>query len=226
VNRVLTSKFTDVINVDFTARMEDELDLIEEGKKNWVETLRDFYSPFNTLVQEVKGEMKTIKEELQTPTGELCDVCGKPMVEKWGRYGRFVACSGYPECKNKRALHEETVDRACEKCGAPLAVKMGKYGRFLACSKYPECKYTAPLTLGIGCPQCDGEIAERRSRRGRVFYSCSNYPKCDFAVWNRPVPERCQECDAPFLLEKGRYLHCYHCKKKFERKDAEGKNEE
>ena len=226
VNRVLTSRFADVINVDFTARLEDELDLIEEGKKNWVQTLRDFYSPFNTLVQEVKGKMKTIKEELQTPTGDLCDICGKPMVVKWGRYGRFVACSGYPECKNKKALHEEAVDRTCDKCGAPLTVKVGRYGRFLACSRYPECTYTGPLTLGIGCPKCDGEIAERRSRRGRTFYSCSNYPKCDFAVWNRPVPERCEECDAPFLLEKGEYLYCYQCKRKFARKDAEEKNEE
>jgi len=223
VNKVLTSRFSEVINVDFTAQLEAELDLIEEGKRYWVETLRNFYSPFNTLIEEVKGHMKAIKEELQTPTGELCEICGKPMVMKWGRYGRFIACSGYPECKNKRALQEEVVDRTCEKCGAQLTVKIGKYGRFLACSRYPECTYTAPLTLGIQCPKCDGEIAERRTRKGRVFYSCSNYPKCDFASWSRPVSKRCPDCDAPLLLEKGGHLYCSQCKKKFQKRNPEEK---
>lgn len=226
VNKVLTSRFSKVINVGFTAQLEAELDLIEEGRKYWVETLRDFYSPFNDLVEEVKGNMKAIKEELQTPTGERCEICGKPMVVKWGRYGRFIACSGYPECKNKRALKEEVVDRTCEKCGAQLTVRIGKYGRFLACSKYPECTYTAPFTLGIRCPKCDGEIAERRSRKGRIFYSCSNYPKCDFASWKKPVPQPCPECDAPFLLEKAGYLYCVQCKKKFGKKYSEDENEE
>jgi DNA topoisomerase-1 len=223
VNKVLTSRFSEVINVDFTAQLEAELDLIEEGKRYWVETLRNFYFPFNTLIEEVKENMKAIKEELQTPTGERCKICGKPMVIKWGRYGRFIACSGYPECKNKRALQEEVVDRTCEKCGAQLTVKIGKYGRFLACSRYPECTYTAPLTLGIQCPKCEGEIAERRSRRGRIFYSCSNYPKCDFASWSKPVPQRCPECDAPFLLDKGGHLYCSQCKKKFQKRNPEDK---
>ncbi len=226
VSELLTSKFSGVINVDFTAQLEEELDLISEGKKHWVETLRDFYTSFNTVVEEVKKNMKAIKEGLQTPTGELCEICGKPMVVKWGRYGKFVACSGYPECKNKKDLKEEVVDRKCEKCGAPLTTKVGRYGRFLACTKYPECKYTAPLTLDIGCPKCDGEIAERRTRKGRVFYSCSKYPECDFAVWHRPVPKRCPECDAPFLLEKGRQYYCYHCKKKFDEIGPEEKDEE
>lgn len=226
VNKLLTSKFSKVVNVDFTAQLESELDLIEEGKKRWVDTLRDFYSPFNTLVEEVKGNMKAIKEALQTPTGELCEICGKPMVIKWGRYGRFIACSGYPECKNKRPLQEEVVEQACERCGAPLTVKIGKYGRFLACSRYPECTYTSPLKLGIKCPKCDGEIIERRTRRGKVFYSCSNYPKCDFATWNKPIPQQCPGCGAPFLVEKGRYHYCYKCKKKFEKVSSEEKNEE
>lgn len=226
VNKLLTSKFSKVINVDFTAQLEAELDLVGEGKKYWVDTLRDFYSPFNALVEEVKGNMKAIKEELQTPTDERCEICGKPMVIKWGRYGKFIACSGYPECKNKRAIQEQVVERACQKCGAPLVVKIGKYGRFLACSRYPECNYTAPLTFGIGCPKCDGEIAERKTRRGKVFYSCSNYPECDFASWNRPVPKRCPECDASFLLEKGKRYYCYNCKKKFEKEIFGGKDEE
>jgi len=226
VNKLLISRFSRVINVDFTAQLEAELDLIEEGKKQWTETLRDFYSPFNTLVEEVKGDMKTIKDELQTPTGELCELCGKSMVIKWGRYGRFIACSGYPDCKNKKALHEEVVDKTCERCGAPLTTKFGKYGRFLACSRYPECTYTSPLTLGVKCPKCDGEITERRTRKGRVFYSCSNYPKCDFAVWNRPVQQTCPECGAPFLLERGKYHYCYQCKKRFEAAVPEEKNEE
>jgi DNA topoisomerase-1 len=226
VNRLLTSRFDEIINADFTARLEEELDLIGEGKKDWVETLRDFYSPFNALVQGVKKEMKTIKEELQTPTGESCELCGKPMVMKWGRFGRFIACSGYPECRNKKAIKEEVVDRNCEKCGAPLAVKMGKYGRFLACSRYPECKYTAPLTVGVPCPKCGGEIAERRTRKGRIFYSCSNYPDCDFALWSKPVDRRCPECDAPFLLDKGRHHYCSQCKMKFGKEPSEERDAE
>jgi DNA topoisomerase-1 len=143
------------------------------------------------------------------------------MVVKTGRYGKFLACSAYPECKNTKQIGQdkkapdEPTDEICENCGSPMVIKTGRFGRFLACSKYPECKTARPLSIGVDCPKpdCDGYIAEKRSKRGRVFYGCSNYPKCQFVLWNKPVPKKCPECGAPFLVEKtsktkGEYLAC------------------
>jgi len=222
VNRILVQHFPEIFNIGFTAEMEEELDKIEEGEMKWHEVLSDFYQPFSEIVNRVSKKTKQIKESHQQDTEEICEKCGAPMVIKWGRNGRFLSCSNYPECKNAKPLNHKE-DQAlvkgakCEKCGSEMVVKTGRFGRFLACSNYPECKNTKPLTLGIPCPQgCGGEIAERRTRRGKVFYSCSNYPECKFSTWDKPVTEKCPQCQAKFLVEKhskskGDYLKCLSC---------------
>ena len=135
------------------------------------------------------------------------------MVIKWGKMGRFLACTGYPECKNTKdfkdvdgkivPVEEETTDETCEKCGRPMVIKRGRFGRFLACSGYPECKSSKPLSIGVACPTCKvGYLTERRSRRGKVFFGCNRYPDCTFAAWDRPLPEACPQCASPYLLQK------------------------
>ncbi|MEK6590658.1 MAG: type I DNA topoisomerase [Nitrospinota bacterium] len=215
ISDLLIENFPKIMDVKFTANMEEELDLIEEGKKGWVEALNDFYKPFSSDIKEAEVKMRDIKKEIEQ-TSEICDKCGKTMVIKWGRFGRFLACSDYPKCKNTRPLKEagegegdsgklsEITDEKCERCGAPMQIKNGRYGKFLACTKYPECRFTKPITLGIPCPLegCGGSLAERRTRKGKTFYSCSNYPQCKFATWNKPIPEKCTECGHPYLIEK------------------------
>ncbi len=225
VNSILVRYFAQIFDVNFTATMEGKLDLIENGKRDAVEVLREFYDSFQKALEEVNEKKDEIKISLQEETGEVCPECGRPLVVKWGRHGKFLACSGYPECTYTRPLKEEevqTTDEKCPKCGAPLVVKVGRYGKFLACSNYPKCKFTKPLSLGIPCPRegCDGEIVERRTRRGRVFYGCSNYPKCDFATWHKPVAQKCPNCGHPYLEEhhtkaKGEFLKCPNCKSEF-----------
>ncbi|MEJ2324034.1 MAG: topoisomerase DNA-binding C4 zinc finger domain-containing protein [Nitrospirota bacterium] len=131
------------------------------------------------------------------------------MVIRWGRHGRFLACSAYPECKNTRPLEgekpaeeEKPSDEKCPKCGSPMLYKSGRYGRFLACSRYPECKTTKPIPTGVKCPEDGGDLIERRTKKGKAFWSCSNYPKCKFATWHRPLAEKCPKCGAGFLLVK------------------------
>ncbi len=223
VNKLLVDHFPVVMDVAFTAKMEEELDKIEEGQMRWVEAVKDFYKPFNESLEKAHAEMKDFKAE-QTPTDIACDKCGKPMVIKWGRNGQFLACSGYPECKNTKpfvrkengdveAVPEETTDELCPKCGSAMVVKRGRFGKFLACSRYPECNYTQGMSTGVTCPEDGGKIVERRSRFGKVFYSCSNYPACKFAIWYKPVLRSCPRCGAPFLVEKyskktGPYIAC------------------
>jgi len=215
VNKILVGHFNELFNVQFTAQMEEELDQIEEGDENWVEVLRDFYEPFEEQLEAV-GEIKDkIKAETQEETDEVCENCGRPMVIKWGRNGRFLACTGYPECKTTKPLNgaaiEET-DKKCPTCGAPMQIRTGRYGKFIACSRYPECKTTLPVTTGVPCPQpgCDGEMVERKSRRGKTFYSCSNYPKCKYATWDKPVKETCPACAFPIMTEKTTKTHGEH----------------
>ena len=221
VNDVLVKHFPKIFNVKFTAQMEDELDKIEEGKDDWVDVVKDFYQPFQKSLEAVESKSKDIRESLQEDTGEKCEKCGREMVIKWGRNGKFLACSGYPECKNTKPLEEidgpEETDEVCEKCGATMVIKTGRYGRFLACSNYPECKNTKPIPLGVKCPEDGGEIVERRTRKGKVFYGCSNYPDCKFAVWDEPVAVSCPNCDAEILVKKntkskGEFLKCLNCK--------------
>ncbi|MBI5143063.1 MAG: type I DNA topoisomerase [Nitrospirae bacterium] len=209
VNDMLVGHFAELIDYDFTARMENELDLVEEGTMKWVDVVKDFYGPFSEKLEKA-GEIKRVKPE-DKETGEVCDKCGKPMVERWGRHGRFIACTGYPDCKNAKPLageaqaarpEPEQTDEVCDKCGKPMLLRTGKFGKFLACSGYPDCKATKPLKTGVQCPEDGGELVERRGRGGRSFYSCSNYPECKFAVWSRPVPKPCPKCNAPFMLER------------------------
>lgn len=207
VNDFLVERFPELIDVDFTAKMEDELDRIEEGRMKWVKVVKDFYKPFSHDLAEATKMIGKIKPA-DIPTEIMCEKCGLPMVIRWGRHGRFLACSGYPTCKNAKPIDENgdrnqiVTDQTCSECGAPLVVRSGRFGKFLACSRYPECKFTKPLSTGVKCPLDGGEIIERKTRKGRLFWSCSNYPKCKFATWYKPVSEKCPSCGADYLLEK------------------------
>ncbi|MDA8387399.1 MAG: type I DNA topoisomerase [Nitrospiraceae bacterium] len=208
VNDLLVEKFPELMDVGFTARMEDELDQIEQGKMQWPDVIKDFYRPFSRDLENALNAPGRVRPE-DVMTDMKCEKCGKPMVKRWGRHGWFLACSGYPECRNTRPLEgaeggpaAEPTGEVCEKCGAPMVLRAGRFGRFLACSRYPECKATRPLPLGVKCPLDGGNIVERRSKKGRLFYSCSNYPNCNFISWYRPVNRACPECGNPYLLEK------------------------
>ena len=228
VNERLVNHFPKVFDVAFTARMEAELDEIEEGEKDWVTTVKEFYEPFAKDLEEAEDKMEGLKGK-EEPTDVVCEKCGQNMVIKWGRHGHFLACPGYPNCKNTKPFTKdesgtihivekpvETTDEKCEKCGNSMIVKRGRFGGFLACSNYPECKTTKPLTMGIHCPvkECGGDLVQKRTRKGRPFYSCSRYPKCTFALWNRPINRPCPNCQSPFLVEKstkqaGSRIECF-----------------
>jgi DNA topoisomerase-1 len=223
VNNILIENFPNIFNVKFTADMEGELDCIASKDCEYEKVMNDFYKPFKEAMESVNSKREEIKSDLQEEAGMTCDVCGKQMVIRWGRNGRFIACSGYPDCKNTKPLEEDeipqTSDEMCSKCGKPMVYKVGRYGRFLACSDYPTCKNTKPIPLGVKCPHedCAGDVIERRSRRGKTFYGCSNYPKCDFVNWNKPVNKSCPECGNNYLVEKytkakGNFLQCPECK--------------
>jgi DNA topoisomerase-1 len=269
VNDLLVESFADIFNVEYTARMEEELDEIEEGKRKWTAALKEFYGKFAKDLKAAQKHMRDVKRQ-EILTEEVCDKCGSKMAIKFGRFGQFLACTNYPECKNTRELAKPAAvngngevaaeaadnpyaDEVCEKCGSQMVLKRGRFGQFLACSAYPECKNTrkitktgavaaAPVmleekcpecgaqlaikhgpygqytacsnypdckfikreTTGVACPRagCRGEIVVKKSKRGKVFYGCSDYPTCDVVFWNKPVPEPCPQCHAPFLLEK------------------------
>ena len=199
--------FGDIMDVTFTAQMEDHLDKVEEGELGWVETVKEFYEPFKRDLARAKKEMGS--EKAGVPIGEACPEDGGDLIERRGRFGKFIACSNYPDCKYKRNLpgseraEDQPTDEICPTCARAMVIKHGRFGKFIACSGYPECKTTKPVTLGIACPECNkGQIAERRSRKGRVFFGCSAYPDCKFVLWQRPVAEPCPKCAAPFLTER------------------------
>jgi DNA topoisomerase-1 len=275
ISDLLSKSFEDIIDVEYTRSLEDDLDKIEQGKTDYVKTLGAFYRKFKKDLARAGKEMVDLKKGIDfgeacekcgspllkrvgkfgpfvacsaypecTNTRELeqaepeaesgdeeiepCENCGKPMVMKRGRFGQFLACSGYPECKTTRKLiatkqgglkaarPDQVLDEKCPRCDANLVIKQGRFGEFTACTRYPECRYIKHKTTGIKCPKdadAGGEIIERKSRRGKVFFGCSNYPDCDFVLWNRPVAEKCPSCGAPFLVEKitkkhGRQLLC------------------
>lgn len=221
VNALLVSHFPNIFNVKFTALMEEELDKIEQSQSTYRDTLDEFYHPFKQTLDQVAGKVKDLKSSLQKKSDIVCDVCGRPMVVKWGRNGQFLACSGFPECKNTRPLEEtpppKESDEKCENCGSPMVVKRGRFGEFLACSRYPECKFTKPISTGVACPEDGGAIVQKQSRKGKIFYGCNNYPKCKFALWNRPRAQSCPSCGFPLMEEKttrkeGFYLQCPKCK--------------
>ena len=214
VNKFLTEHFTQYVDYDFTAKLEDELDLVSTGKREWVPLLEDFWKGFNRLIEDKKNLSR--KEVTQEQLDEVCPKCGKQLAIRLGKRGKFVGCSGFPACDYTRNLNgvqkttEATVTvegRSCPKCGSGLVIKNGPYGKFIGCSSYPKCKFieslNKPRDSGVVCPQCKaGNLIERRSRYGKVFYSCSTYPKCNYAVWNPPVAQSCPKCKWPVLTLK------------------------
>lgn len=223
VNKLLVEGMPAIFNVKFTAQMEAELDDVEGNRKEWQKVIGEFYQPFHKALDELQAQRKEIKTGLQEKTGEICELCGAPMVIKWSRNGRFLACSAFPECKNTRPLNAEptvqTEEKTCPNCGSPMTVKEGRYGKFWACTKYPKCKTTEPFTLNINCPQpdCDGQIVQKRTKKGKTFYGCNRYPNCKYATWNEPVARPCSNCDSPFLERKQKrdgnaVLICPKCK--------------
>jgi DNA topoisomerase-1 len=229
VNSLLVVSFPEIVSSDFTAKMEADLDHVEDGTADWKVLLKDFYTPFKLELDKAETEMRDVKRE-EIATEWVCEKCGKPMVIKWGRNGSFLACQGYPECRNTMEVVKnldgtwdkvppQTTDEICETCGAPMTIKRGRFGSFLACTRYPDCKTTKPISLGVKCPRpgCGGFIAEKRSRRGKPFYGCSNWAKkqCDFVAWDKPIPQPCPICNAKFVLKKetkrGVTLRCMEC---------------
>ncbi len=196
VNDLLVEHFPDVFDTGFTAEMEEELDEIARGERPWAPVVQQFYDPLEAALESAASAPRV--EEI---TDQTCERCGRPMVARWGRYGRFLACSGFPECRNTGSLDgdetgPEQTDETCDVCGAPMMLRTGRYGRFLACSRYPECKRTKQLLtkVGVACPKCGSDIVERRGRRRRRFYGCADYPRCDFTSWSRPLPLPCPNC--------------------------------
>ncbi|MFM8269195.1 MAG: topoisomerase DNA-binding C4 zinc finger domain-containing protein, partial [Pseudomonadota bacterium] len=179
----------------------------------WVKTLKDFYVPFEKELATASEKMRNIKRE-ETVTDLKCPKCEKPVILKWGKNGKFAACQGYPDCRftseytldeegKVKLVEQQVTDEKCSACSAPMMVKTGRFGKFLACSSYPTCKTTKAITTGIECPDCKkGELSEKRTRFGKVFYSCTQYPNCKYAMWDKPIKGRaCPQCQNPFLAE-------------------------
>jgi DNA topoisomerase I len=266
VTDLLVENFRDIFDVAYTARLEEELDEIEEGKEKWTDAMSDFYKRFAKDLKYAEKHMENIKR-MEKPTDEKCERCGSPLVIKWGkhgsfyacssydkdnpesctftkenpinlpdldsadmqetaqeeycencgrvmvlkrgRFGQFMACTGYPDCKTTRRLDQGKrvpdipLDEPCPKCGRNLMIRHGRYGEFTACSGYPDCKYVKQNFIGVKCPLCkDGELVEKKARKGNTFYGCSNYPKCKFTSANKPIAEKCPSCGNEFLVEK------------------------
>ena len=261
VTDLLLESFDDIFDVTYTARMEEELDAIEEGKIDWRIAMQEFYERFDKDLKHAEEHMTDIKR-MEKPTEEICPKCGKPLVIKWGKHGSFIACTGYPDCTytreltvdlpdvDKADLSEQGDEEYCENCGRPMVLKKGRFGTFYACTGYPDCKTTKPIggtqkkpdqkldeicpqcgnhlvlktgrfgeftacsnyptckfvkqkTVGVKCPECnEGEVVERRSKRGKTFYGCNRWPECNFVAWGKPVPEKCPECGSPYMIEK------------------------
>ena len=228
VNRFLTKYFTRYVDYDFTAKLEDELDEISLGEKEWIPLLEQFWSPFKNLVEEILETVQR-KDVTQEMLDENCPTCGKPLSIRLGRHSRFIGCTGYPECSYTRSMDEdknssvqpESLEgRTCPKCEHALQLKVGRYGKFIGCSNYPNCKYLEPLQkpadTGVDCPDChQGKILKRRSRNGKIFFSCARYPDCKYALWNEPVNVQCPKCAWPLLTikttkKRGTELVCPH----------------
>lgn len=224
ITDLMKKRFPDIVNIKFTAQMEDNLDTVEAGKEKWTKILADFYDDFNESLKKAKEDMKNVKIQLkEDETDLICDKCGRKMVVKFSKYGKFIACSGYPECKNIiRNVNEngepepkpepEESDVVCEKCGRKMIIRTGRYGKFLACPGYPECKNIKGIDVstGIPCPKCGGDIVEKKTRRGRTFYGCSNYPDCDFISNDKPIEEKCPKCGKN-LFEKNTKKKKIYC---------------
>lgn len=215
VNKFLTNHFTQYVDYDFTAKLEDELDAVSRGEEEWVPLMHRFWKPFKDLVDD-KEQSVSRKEVTQEELDEACPQCGKPLAIRLGRRGRFIGCTGFPDCDYTRNLGDdkdaknepEVVEgRSCPECGKDLLIREGRYGKFIGCSGYPDCKHIEPLEqpedTGVKCPKCEkGTMLRRKSRRGKIFFSCSTYPDCDYAVWNEPIDEPCPDCGWPILTIK------------------------
>jgi len=226
VNDMLVEHFPEIVDINFTATIELDFDKIAEGELKWVSVIQEFYEPFH---KHLKAKDKTV-EKKQEKLDRQCPDCGGDLVVKFGRFGKFIACSNYPQCKftektdEEKKVDEENSGEICDICGAPMVVKRGKFGTFLGCSNYPECKGIKKIEnkTGIQCPKCkEGEIVERKSKRGRLFYGCNKYPKCDFALWNKPSGEKCPDCGALLIFAAKGKIKCSNKECKFETNSQE-----
>jgi DNA topoisomerase-1 len=218
VNDLLVEHFPQIVDFEFTAQMEENLDEIAEGTKEWQPIISVFYHPFkeNLDAKDAEIDKKKLTEET---TDEVCDKCGKPMVIKRGRFGKFLACTGYPDCKSTKPLAAdgetpapaETTNEVCEKCGKGMVVKHGRFGPFLGCSGYPECKNIKSIEIKVNlqCPKCKkGDIVQKKSKRGKLFFACNRYPDCDFALWEKPTGEMCPESNDPLVFAAKGVIKC------------------
>lgn len=214
VTEYLEQYFSEVVDVDFTAEMEERLDSIEENAEPWYKVVDSFYKPLIRKVDRaMHGEKVFVEDEVSDVT---CDKCGAPMVIKTGRYGKYLACSNYPKCSNIKSLKEKTppkeTDIVCELCGAKMLEREGKYGKYLACSNYPNCKNTKPLTEKVAvCPKCGKDVVKRVSKKGTVFYGCTGYPECDFVSWDVPTGKLCPKCGAHLVYKESRGKKTIRC---------------
>lgn len=225
VNDFLVEHFPDIVDAKFTARLEDELDEVAEGKQKWQTLISNFYQPFAKILAEKEKNLE--RQNVGEATDEVCDKCGGPMVIKRGRFGKFLACTNFPKCKNTKPLDEksgepevvEITQEKCAKCGSPMVKRHSRYGEFLGCSAYPKCDYIQNLKGAAGgetgqiCPKCKtGKVVERRTKRGKVFWGCGDYPKCDWASWDQPVEQKCPTCGGLMALVKAKHAPvCQSC---------------
>lgn len=239
VANVLVRVFPDLFSVGFTSQMEAELDRIEEGALDWRNVLDDFYKPFKRQLTQGEKKTDTIVREVVAGDTRPCPECGRPLAVRWNKYGRFLGCTGYPECRHTEQLDGKEkaaptpTGEKCPNCGADMVERKGRFGAFIACSNYPKCTFTRPRTIpGLTCPQCGiGEIGEKRTRRGKSFWGCTRYPECDWSIWDQPVPQVCETCEAPFLVKKqskakGDFLKCTRCNSVFALPRAESTSAE
>lgn len=217
VTDFLLENFSDLMEYEFTVRLEEELDRISERELNWVDYLKSYYALLDKDLQQAMG-VESVKAT-GIPLEDVCPDCGRKLVIKEGRYGRFKACSGYPDCEYKESLVKKEVkplDETCPECGSQMVMRTGRYGNFVACSNYPECKYVKKekKDTGIPCPQeCGGTIVRKKTRKGKIFWGCSKYPECDYATWDEPLKQPCPQCGRKFILRRNvirgdPFLHC------------------
>ncbi len=218
VNDLLVEHFPQVVDFKFTAKMEDDLDSVAEGKTSWVELIREFYNPFHENLEIKYKELNKKDITDETVSEEKCDKCGSPMIVKFGRFGRFLACSKFPECKSTKPLggtgaktEPALLDEKCPECGSQLTRRHGRFGEFTSCSDFPKCKYIKKelKSTGIKCPECkEGDIVERRTHRRNISYSCSRYPDCKYALSNKPTGEKCPTCSSLMVFGPKETVQC------------------
>jgi len=229
VNKILVENLPDIFDIKFTAKMEEELDEIETGAEEYLTVLNDFYKPFRASMDNAEEKKSDIKAQFLEETDEKCEKCDSPMLIRFNRSGeKFMGCSGFPKCKNAKPLPgskektDEPTGKSCPDCNNPLVIKRGRYGRYVGCSNYPDCRHTESLGTDIACPKtgCEGEIVEKTSRKGKLFFGCGRYPDCDYATWNKPVLYSC-ECGHYFVEQRsnktrGSYYSCPECKNSYD----------